>query len=68
MMAPKRKRTTSELGNLAGFIPPYDKNKPFPNLYIVFHISSISKSDLICLVEIGVILPKELSSIMTWED
>lgn len=67
-MAPKRKRTTSELGKLAGFIPPNDENKPFPNPYIVFRISSISKSDLLCLVEIGVILPIELSSLMTWEE
>jgi hypothetical protein len=55
-MAPKRKRQST----IAAIIPPID-----PNSQLMFagnHMSIISESDLLHLVEIGVLPPKELYS------
>jgi hypothetical protein len=62
---PNRKRTTSQYGNLVGFIPPYDESKTFP--IFAFLVSSVSKSNLLCLVEMGALPPKELSIWRTLE-
>ena len=67
LMASKKKRTTNEFRNLAGFIPPYDENRPLPTPCAISLLSSIFESDLLCLVEMGVIPPKELSSLRSWE-
>jgi hypothetical protein len=55
-MAPKRKRQST----VAAIIPPIDPNSQFP--FAGNHMSVISESDLLHLVEIGVLLPKELCS------
>jgi hypothetical protein len=55
-MAPKRKRQSS----IAAIIPPID-----PNSQLSFagnHMFVISESDLLHLVDVGVLLPKELCS------
>jgi hypothetical protein len=55
-MAPKWKRQSTA----AAIIPPIDPNSQLP--FAGNHMSVISKSDLLHLVEIGVLLPKELCS------
>jgi hypothetical protein len=55
-MAPKRKRQSTA----AAIIPPIDPNSQLP--FTGNHMSIISKSDLLHLVEIVVLLPKELCS------
>jgi hypothetical protein len=55
-MAPKRKRQSTA----AAFIPPIDPNSQLP--FADNHMSVISESDLLHLVEVGVLLPKELCS------
>jgi hypothetical protein len=53
-MEPKRKRQST----VAAIIPPIDPNSQLP--FAGNHMSIISKSDLLHLVEVGVLLPKEL--------
>jgi hypothetical protein len=55
-MAPKRKRQSTA----AAIIPPIDPKSQLP--FTGNHMSIISESDLLHLVEIGVLLPKELCS------
>jgi hypothetical protein len=55
-MAPKRKRQST----VARIIPPIDPNSQF--LFSGNHMSIISEYDLLHLVKIGVLLPKELCS------
>jgi hypothetical protein len=55
-MAPKRKRQST----VATIIPPIDPNSHLP--FAGNHMSIISKSDLLHLVEIRVLPPKELCS------
>jgi hypothetical protein len=55
-MAPKRKRQST----VAAIIPPIDPNSHLP--FAGNHMSIISESDLLHLVEVGVLLPKELCS------
>jgi hypothetical protein len=55
-MAPKRKRQST----VAAIIPPIDPNSQLP--FAGNHMSIISESDLLHLVEVGVLLPKELCS------
>jgi hypothetical protein len=55
-MAPKRKRKSS----VAAIIPPIDPNSQLP--FVGNHMSVISESDLLHLVDVGVLLPKELCS------
>jgi hypothetical protein len=55
-MAPKRKK----LSSVAAVIPPID-----PNCQLSFvgnHMSVVSKSDLLHIVDVGVLPPKELCS------
>jgi hypothetical protein len=55
-MAPKRKRQST----VAAIIPPIDSNSQLP--FAGNHMSIISESNLLHLVEIGVLMPKELCS------
>jgi hypothetical protein len=55
-MAPKRKRQSTT----AAIIPPIDPNSQLP--FAGNHMSINSESDLVHLVEVGVLLPKELCS------
>jgi hypothetical protein len=55
-MAPKRKRQST----VAAIIPPIDPNSQLP--FAGNHMSIISESNLLRLIEIGVLLPKELCS------
>jgi hypothetical protein len=55
-MAPKRKRQSTA----ATIIPPIDPNSQLP--FVGNHMSVISESDLLYLVNVGVLLPKELCS------
>jgi hypothetical protein len=55
-MAPKRKASSSSVA----IIPPIDPNSQFP--FVGNHMSVVSKSDLLHLVSIGVLPPKELCS------
>jgi hypothetical protein len=55
-MAPKRKRQSTA----AAIIPPIEPNSQLP--FAGIHMYVISESDLLHLVEIGVLLPKELCS------
>jgi hypothetical protein len=55
-MAPKRKRQSS----VAAIIPPIDPNNQLP--FAGNHMSVISESDLLHLVDVGVLLSKELYS------
>jgi hypothetical protein len=59
-MAPKRKRQST----IAPIIPPIDPNIQFP--FAGNHMSIISESDLLHLVETGVLPPKELCSWRIW--
>jgi hypothetical protein len=56
MMAPKRKNQSSA----AAIIPPIDPNGQLP--FASNHMSVVSKSDLLHLVDLGVLPPKELCS------
>jgi hypothetical protein len=53
---PKQKRQSTA----AAIIPPIDLNSQLP--FDGNHMSVVSESDLLHLVEIGVLLPKELYS------
>ena len=55
-MAPKRKNQNS----IAAVIPPIDLNSQLP--FTGNHMSVVSESDLLRLVSIGVLPPKELGS------
>jgi hypothetical protein len=55
-MAPKRKRQSSAVA----IIPPIDPNSQLP--FASKHMSIISEFDLLHLVDVGVLLPKELCS------
>jgi hypothetical protein len=55
-MAPKRKRQST----VAAITPPIDPNSQL--LFAGNHMSIIFESDLLHLVEIGILLPKELCS------
>jgi hypothetical protein len=55
-MAPKRKNQNSA----AAVIPPIDLNSQFP--FASNHMSVVSESDLLHLVDVGVLPPKELCS------
>jgi hypothetical protein len=55
-MAPKRKNQSSA----AAVIPPIDPNNQL--LFAGNHMSVVSESDLLCLVDVGVLPPKELCS------
>jgi hypothetical protein len=55
-MAPKRKNQNSA----AVVIPPIDPNSQLP--FVGNHMSVISKSDLLHLVDVGILPPKELCS------
>jgi hypothetical protein len=55
-MAPKRKRQRAAVS----IIPPIDPNSQLP--FAGNHMSIISESDLLRLVETGVLPPKELCS------
>jgi hypothetical protein len=55
-MAPKRKRQST----VAAIISPIDPNSQLP--FAGNHMSIISESDLLHLVDVGVLLPKELCS------
>jgi hypothetical protein len=55
-MAPKRKRQSTAIA----IIPPMDPNRQLP--FAGNNMSVISESDLLHLVEIGILLPKELCS------
>jgi hypothetical protein len=55
-MAPRRKRQST----IAAIIPPIDPNNQLP--FAENHMSILSESDLLHLVEIGVLPPKELYS------
>jgi hypothetical protein len=55
-MAPKRKRQSF----VAAIIPPIDPNSQLP--FAGNHMSIILESDLLHLVDVGVLLPKELCS------
>jgi hypothetical protein len=59
-MAPKRKRQSATIP----FILPIDPNNQL--LFAVNHMTIISKSDLLHLVETGVLPPKELCSWRIW--
>lgn len=64
MMASKENKTSSQNENLVVVIPLFDPNNLiFPS----FFKSSISDSDLLHLVDMGVLPPKELSHLRTWE-
>jgi hypothetical protein len=65
MMASKGKKTSSHNGNLVDVIPLFDPNSLI--LFSSFFESSISDSDLLHLVDMGVLPPKELSRSRTWE-
>jgi hypothetical protein len=55
-MAPKRKNQSSA----AVVIPPIDLNSQLP--FVGNHMSVVSESDLLCLVDVGVLPPKVLCS------
>jgi hypothetical protein len=55
-MAPKRKASSSSVA----IIPPIDPNSQLP--FAGIHMSIVSESDLLHLVSIGVLPPKELCS------
>jgi hypothetical protein len=55
-MAPKRKKQSST----AAIIPPIDPNSQLP--FAGNHMSVVSESDLLQLVDVGVLPPKELCS------
>jgi hypothetical protein len=55
-MAPKQKNQSST----AAVIPPIDPNSQLP--FASNHISVVSESDLLHLVDVGVLPPKELCS------
>jgi hypothetical protein len=55
-MAPKRKNQNSA----AMVIPPFDPNNQLP--FAGNHMSVVSESDLLRLVDVGVLPPKELCS------
>jgi hypothetical protein len=55
-MAPKRKNQNSAVV----VIPPIDPNSQLP--FVGNHMSVVSESDLLCLVDVGVLSPKELCS------
>jgi hypothetical protein len=55
-MAPKRKNQNSAMV----VIPPIDPNSQLP--FAGNHMSVVSESDLLCLVDVGVLPPKELCS------
>jgi hypothetical protein len=55
-MAPKRKRQSIA----AALIPLIDPNSQLP--FAGNHMSVVSESDLLHLIEVGVLLPKELCS------
>jgi hypothetical protein len=55
-MVPKRKK----LSSAAAVIPPIDPNCQL--LFVGNHMSVVSKSDLLHLVDVGVLPPKELCS------
>jgi hypothetical protein len=55
-MAPKRKRQSSAVA----IIPPIDPNSQLP--FAGNHMSVISESNLLHLVDVGVLPPKELCS------
>jgi hypothetical protein len=60
-MAPKRKKQ----GTSAPVIPPINPNSQLP--FCGNYASIVSESDLLHLVEIGVLAPKELSSWRVWQ-
>jgi hypothetical protein len=55
-MAPKRKKQSS----VAAVIPPIDPNSQLS--FAGYHMYVISESDLLYLVDVGVLPPKELCS------
>jgi hypothetical protein len=59
-MAPKKRKQSATIP----VIPPVDPNSQLP--FAGNHMSVISKADLLHLVEIGVLLPKELCSWRIW--
>jgi hypothetical protein len=59
-MAPKRKASSSS----AAVIPPIDPNSQLP--FAGNHMSVVSESDLLHLMSIGVLPPKELCSWWVW--
>jgi hypothetical protein len=59
-MAPKRKRQSDDVP----IIPPIDPNSQLP--FVGNHMSIVSESDLLHLVETGVLPPKELCSWRIW--
>jgi hypothetical protein len=58
-MVPNRKKTTNQHRNLVDFIPPFDPNGPLP--FCAFFKSSVTESDLLCLVDMRALPPKEMS-------
>jgi hypothetical protein len=64
-MASKRKKTTNQYGNLVNYIPPFDPNSQI--LFCAFFASSITESNLLHLVDMSVLPPKELSLWRTWK-
>jgi hypothetical protein len=65
MKASKGKKIYSQHRNLVDLILPYDPNITI--MFSTFFESSVSESDLLCLVGTGVLPPKELSQWRTWE-
>jgi hypothetical protein len=59
-MAPKRKASSSSVA----IIPPIDPNSQLP--FIGNHMSIVSESDLLHLVSVGVLPPKELLVDLSW--
>lgn len=57
-MAPKRK-TISQHGRFVDFVVPFDPNSQFP--FTAFFASSVTETDLLHLVDMGVLLPMEVN-------
>jgi hypothetical protein len=55
-MAPKKRKQSAAIP----VIPPIDPNSQLP--FVGNHVSVVSEADLLHLVEIGVLPPKELCS------
>jgi hypothetical protein len=64
-MASKGNKSYSQHGNLVDVIPPFNPNNLIP--FFAFFKSSFSESNLLCLVDMGFLLLKELSQWRTWE-